>query len=703
MKWTHGLASLAIASTIASSSAYAKPYDKRAVSFTRQQAEMVLPGVWRVRLGAPEPFTPLKFRSAPRATDGLAKLPPVAELPIGLRQVRFERSARGCTVEFPIEASEKFYGLGLSTKTFELSGRKAWVVPSDHPEEPTNESHAPEPFFVSSRGYGVYLDTARYAALTFGRVALSNSPKRTVMADIPAAQGIDVYIFGGPTALVAVQRYNLFSGGGPLPPLWGLGIAYRGAGNSSAADILALADSFRREDIPCDIFGVEPGWQTQTYSSSFVWNRTRFPDPGGFISAMHGKDFRMSFWEHPFTHPSSPIYRALMPYSGSDPVWGGLVPDFATPQARTIFVGQQDESLFAKGVDSMKIDEVDNQPFKPDPWSFPDYSRFPSGLDGEQMHSLFGLLAQQTLLKPFRDKNRRTWGLVRDSGALAAPLPYTVYSDSYDHPDYIRGMAKIGFGGHLWTPEVRDAKSVEDLIRRIQTVIFSPYAMINCWYMKMPPWKQINADKSNAGQAMPEAAHTTALARDLFRLRMSLVPYLYSAFNEYHRTGLPVVRALVLDYPGDAALTAIDDQFMFGPSLMVAPMVEGQAKRSVYFPAGDWFDFFTGESIHGGRRIDISKPLDQLPLYVKANSLLPLAEPVAHIGRETVFKLRIRVYGAHPTAFNLYEDDGETFDYLHGAQDRLELSWSTDGGQARRTGNTSLKRYEIDRWNVLGK
>ena len=529
------------------------------------QGEEILPGVWRIRLGSPERLTPAKYRSAEPLRKGFSSLPTVADPPFSADDIEFRQTSRGCEVELPAKEHEAFYGLGLSTATFELSRRKAWVVPSDHPEEPTNESHAPEPFYVSSRGYGVYLDTARYVALSFGDYARKDGRSAGVLADVPAARGMDVYIFAGPTALQAVQRYNLFSGGGPIPPLWGLGIAYRGKGDSSADDILALAKSFRADDIPCDIFGVEPGWQTQTYSSSFLWNLKKFPDPGGFIDQMHALDFRMSFWEHPFTHPSSPIHEALKPFAGSHLVWDGLVPDFATPQARKIYLGLQDQSLFSKGVDSVKIDEVDNQPFKPDPWSFPDFSEFPSGLDGEQMHSLFGILAQQTMLEPFIAKNQRTWGLVRNSGALAAPLPYTIYSDSYDHRCYLRGLAKIGFGGHLWTPEVRDAKSVADLVRRVQTVIFSPYAMINCWYMKMPPWIQIDADKSNAGIVMPESQEATRLVRAAFKLRMSLLPYLYSAFNVYHQTGLPPIRALVLDYPSDSETRTIDDQFHVRP------------------------------------------------------------------------------------------------------------------------------------------
>lgn len=657
----------------------------------------VMPGVFHFRVGEPERLTPKHFRSAAPNLVALSSLPKVGASPVG---VTFRQSPRGCIVDVPAAKDEKFYGLGLSTSTFELSGRKAWVIPSDHPEETTNESHAPTPFYVSSKGYGVYVDTARYACFSFANVAPQQG-KRSVTIDVPGTRGVDVYVFAGPTALDAIRRYNLFSGGGPVPPLWGLGIAYRGKGDSSASDVLALAKEFRSTDVPCDIFGIEPGWQTQTYSCSFLWNRSKYPDPDAFIRDMHAMDFRMSFWEHPFTHPTSPIHDALKPYAGSHLVWNGLVPDFATAEARKLFVRMQTESLFSKGVDSMKIDEVDAQPFKPDPWSFPDFATFPSGLDGEQMHSLFGVLSQQTLLAPFRDRNKRTWGLVRNSGALATPLPYTVYSDSYTHADYVRGLVKSGFGGLLWTPEVRDAKSVDDLVRRVQTVIFSPYAMINCWYMKMPPWIQIDAGKSNAGIVMPEAPRATELVRSAFRLRMSLLPYLYSAFIEYHQTGTPPVRSLSLDFPSDTKTATVDDQFMFGPSLMVAPMIDGQSKRSVYFPPGEWFDFFTGERIAGGQRLEVSKPLDQLPLYVRSGSVIPVAEPLPFVARGSVLNVHVRVYGAAAQSAVLFEDDGETFDFENGIQTRVTLTWKGGKGSIARSGAFGHQRFNVVDWKQV--
>ena len=130
-------------------------------------------------------------------------------------------------------------------------------------------------------------------------------------------------------------------------------------------------------------------------------------------------------------------------------VWDGLVPDFATPQGRKIFLRQNNVALFDRQVEGVKLDECDYQPESPTPWSFPPATAFPSGLDGEVMHSLFGLLYQQTMLEPYREKGLRTWGLVRNSHALASSLPYVLYSDSYDPRCYVRGEVNEGFNGLL--------------------------------------------------------------------------------------------------------------------------------------------------------------------------------------------------------------------------------------------------------------
>jgi len=692
----------------------------------------IAPGIWRLRCGTPERLTPLAFRSAPLNEALLQGLPAVAHPPFAPGEIQFRVSGRGCAIELPMTRDERIYGLGLSTRLFEMTDRRAFIRPSDNPENGLNESHAPVPFYVSTRGYGVFVDTARYASFYTGNVApmtkagaapdTESSPAtdhvattteelyrartphdKTMLIDIPSAHGVDIYLFGGPTLADAVRRYNGFAGGGCVPPLWGLGILYRGKGDFSADDSLALAKSFRENRIPCDMWGVEPGWQTKTYSSSFVWNTAKFPDPDGFIGVMHQSGYRLSFWQHAFTHPSSPMYEALKPISGDYQVWGGLVPDFGGPAARKVFTDHQESVLFSKGVDAVKLDECDNQPTDATPWSFPEASAFPSGLDGEQMHSLFGLLYQQSLWAPLKRRNRRTLGLVRNSHALASSLPYVVYSDSYDHRCYVRGLVNSGFSGLLWVPEVRDAASVEDLLRRVQTVIFAPQAMINCWYMKLPPWLQIDRDKSNNGEMMPDHTTVTDTIRRLFELRMALVPYLYAAFCEYRRTGTPPIRALVMDWPDDSEVHKIDDQFLFGPSLLVAPLFTGQKERGIYLPAGNWFDFSTGKKLAGGRHITVASPIEQVPLFVRDNTLLPLAAPVPNIADDTSFALTVHVYGDHPAPVTLYEDDGISYDYEKGVQNRLVLTWEDGKGSEQRSGSyRGPVRYRVDGWKQSG-
>lgn len=672
-----------------------------------EKVELVAPGIWRIRVGQPEKFTPSHFQKSAANMDGLKILPAVDRPAVDLKNVHCEISSRGCTVTLPMEDKEAIYGFGLSTKLFDMTqggGRRVFLKPTDNPENDLGESHAPVPFYCSSRGYGVFVDTARFASFYTGNVAPKPGAKqkgRTMLVEVPAAKGVDVYIFAGPTALDAVRRYNLFSGGGCVPPLWGLGLQYRGLGKFGAEDSLSLAARMRSEHLPCDVWGVEPGWQTKTYSCSFVWDTNHFPDPDDFIRKMHDMGFRLNFWEHAFTHPSSPMYQQLAPWAGNYLVWGGLVPDFATSSGKKIFLEQNRKVLFSKNVDAVKLDECDYQPESATPWSFPPASAFPSGMDGEQMHSLFGVLYQKAMLEPYTEKGIRTWGLVRNSQALAARLPYGVYSDSYDHRCYVRGLVNEGFSGLLWVPEVRDAESIEDLYRRIETAVFSADTVINCWYMKNPPWEQIDKDKSNRGELMPNHAEVTAVVRRLLELRMSLVPYLYSAFNEYRLNGMPPIRALVLDSPGEAKVREIDDQYMFGPSLMVAPMFAREKTRSVYLPKGDWYDFWTHAKYTGDQTITATNGPEQIPLFVKGGTLLPLAKPVESIGTNTSFDITVYGFGAGPADFVLYEDDGVSSAFEKGTQNRIRLHGDAKSHSEERTGNYEDKRYRIIDWQWI--
>jgi alpha-D-xyloside xylohydrolase len=713
---TMGLSSLCLALLTVSLAAFSAEPDSAAPRVKR-----VAPGVWRLRFGSPEEYTPTRFRSAPMDTAALKATASNQSMPLDLARTFFQVSDRGCSLRLPMKSDERIYGFGLHTELFNMAGRRVFLKPTDKPENDLGESHAPAPFYVSSQGYGVFVDTARFASFYTGNVSPVGEPVKTsngeiqtstaelyrsrapqvktMLVDVPVAKGVDVYVFAGPSMLDAVERYNLFSGGGAMPPLWGLGVHYRGYAKYGAAETLALAERIRAAHMPCDVWGVEPGWQSHAYSCSFVWATNRFPDPDGFLRQMKAMGYKMNFWEHAFTSPTSPMYDKLKPWSGNYLVWNGLVPDFASPQARRIFLRQNDAALFDRGVESVKLDECDYQPGSPTPWSFPLATAFPSGLDGEVMHSLFGVLYQQTMWQPYREKGLRTWGMVRNSQALASPLPYVLYSDSYDARCYVRGLVNAGFSGLLWDPEVRTASSVEDFDRRLEVAIFSDDAVIDSWFIPNPPWDQVDRAKNGRNEFMADRQAVAAGVRQLLDLRMRFIPYLYSAFNDYHTAGKPPIRPLVLDWPADPEVRSIDDEFMFGDSVLVAPMFAGENKREVYLPAGNWYDFWTHTKIRGGRTIEAANGAGQIPLFVKGGTLLPLAQPVEFIKPDTCFDITVNIVGEEPADFTLYEDDGITTAYSRGGQNRIVLH--ADGGEHsdQRSGNyQGPERYKITGW-----
>jgi alpha-D-xyloside xylohydrolase len=683
---------------------------------TAETPQEVYPGVWRFRFGTPETITPVSTRHYPPATANSAGLPKVTARPV---TVTGSGSRRGYQVRIPLRPNEIVYGLGLQLQSTIQRGLKKRLRVNADPKMDTGDSHAPVPFYVTTAGYGVLVDTARYPTFYCGGKTPRNARAKNadfsqlvavgadalpaayrryrfqdeseVLVEVPEAAGVDVYVFAGPTMREAVQRYNLFSGGGPVPPRWGLGMWYRVKGDFTQEQTMALANEFRERRIPCDVLGLEPGWQTHAYSCTFVWDK-KFPNPSKMAKELAAKSYRLNLWEHAFTHPESPIHSALEAHSGDYEVWGGLVPDFLQAEARKVFADYHDRAIVSTGVSGFKLDECDNSDFTGN-WSWPELAKFPSGADGEQMHSLFGLRYQDTIQSIFDKRRQRTYGLVRSSGALAAPYPYVLYSDLYDHKEFIRGMVNMGFSGILWTPELRNAENPEDLIRRLQTVVMSPMALINAWYIKNPPWKQVERNANNADRLAEGWEAVEAKCRAVMELRMRLIPYLHAAFVRYSYEGLPPFRALVMDYPEQPAAWPVEDQYLMGDSLMVAPMVAKQTERSVYLPPGEWFNFWSGEKMAGGRRVNVTAPLEQIPLFVKSGALLPLAEPTLHTDDGASWRVSVQVYGERPAMVKLYEDEEI------GRLAEVKLTWDA----VARSGSVSgARRYQVAGWKVIG-
>jgi len=696
--------------------------------------EEVMPGVWRIRIGEPESFTPCRIREKPPDIEGAKRLPAPGILPFNLTDIRGSVTSARTTVGIPCdEPADQIYGFGLDPEAYEQKGLRKYLAVCASVMAKTGASHAPVPFYLSTKGYGVYVDTARVPLVHVARLspkaaaapapAPDSAPATSVEAlyaarpvqgraevvfEIPGnSRGVDVYVFAGPTPREVVQRYNLFSGGGAVPPLWGLGMKYRTFTQADKAMAMNVARAMRTMQIPCDMFGLEPGWQTQSYSCSLAWSDERFPDHQAMLDDLAREGYRVNLWEHAYIHPTSPLFKPLQNRAGDFLVWGGLVVDFADPKAFTIFADYHARALVAQGVSGFKADECDNQPITDcTPFNFPTSTVFPSGIDGEQMLQLYGLYYQRSIFSVFKARNQRTWGDVRATAALAAPLPFNLYSDAYGFDEYMRQLVNASFTGLLWSPEVRDAGSFEELMNRIALSSLAPQMCLNVWYMPHPIWEQYDHNKNNAHQLLPPEEQKRVANRiaEIVGLRYRLIPYLYAGFHRYRNEGVPPVRSLLLDFPGDSALRAICNQFLFGDNLMAAPFPGGECSREVYLPKGcNWIELKSGTLFTGGRKCTFSGAPGDVPLFVRENTLLPWAKPVQHIGKETVFEITVKVFGDHPAPFTMIEDDGETFDFERGAMNSLTLNWTSQGkGTIAKSGNyKGTSRYNFTAWEKV--
>ncbi|MGA2408580.1 MAG: TIM-barrel domain-containing protein [Bacteroidales bacterium] len=645
----------------------------------------VYPGIWKAIIGTPEKISLLKAADIHPNTEALSQLPKVS-FPLNQDDISASLSDGKVYLRFPLEKEEQLYGLGLNFKSVNRRG-SILTLHSDHfGGEDNGRNHAPVPFYISSHGYGVLVDVARYITVYAGtavRVDAKHPPKlqdrntdknwsanpySDAVEVLVPAQGAEVYIFAGPTQMNVVQRYNLMNGGGCLPPKWGLCFTQRVPMLYTQADIVKEVKEFEEHHFPLSVIGVEPGWQSMVYPCTFEWDKNRFPDPKAFIDALAKEGLKTNLWLNPYVSPASSLYPKIKPYSGSHTVWNGLVPDFSMPEARQIFKEHFLKNLIDIGIGGFKIDEVDGFDF----WLWPDVATFPSGLTGEQMRQLYGIFVQQMTAEWFKEKNQRTYGLVRASNAGSSSFPYVIYSDHYSHKDFITALVNSSFIGVLWTPEVRSSKTAEEWVRRMQTVCFSPMALLNAWEDGTKPWSFSEVEKA---------------VNDVVNLRMQLLPYIYNSFAQYHFEGIPPFRAMNLvegfgytSATREGKLDAtenpyamsihedIKDQYMMGDAILVAPVFTGEKSRKVYLPAGKWYDFYTGALAGENQEIEITATLDKIPLFVKDGAIIPMIPAQLKAPTpEQKLPLELRHYGYSEGSLALYDDDGSTFNYEKGA------------------------------------
>lgn len=593
---------------------------------------------------------------------------------------------KGILLEFPVEEKEKLYGLGLQLKSFLQNGKRKILRTNADATADTGDSHAPVPFYVSTAGYGILIDSAvniefdmgaarkrkaeeQYDITSSEEIVKDNIQElyeetqrgRKVSVFLNGENSAAFYCFAGSTILEVVEKYNLFCGGGCLPPVWGLGNLYRCYTRADQKMVEERMEEFADEGIPISMIGLEPGWHSHSYSCSFKWCHERFPDPAALIRKAQQYQMRLNIWEQAYVHPEADFYSRILPFSGDYEVWGGAVPDFAMEQACDIY-GKRQGELIEEGIAAVKLDECDGSDYTGG-WFFPDFSNFPSGLSGEEERNMYGALIMRCIKKQYDQKNLRTYSQIRANYSYGSSMPFVLYSDLYDHQDFIRGICNMGFCGLLWSPEVRQCNSKEELLHRVQTVIFSPLSLINAWMIPNPPWKQYDREK-NLRNELLEGDILTYRVKELLQLRNRLIPYLYSAFYRYYKDGTPPFRAMVLDYPEDFRIWECCDSYIVGEDMLVSPILTGQTEKDIYLPEGKWYNFWTGEYVEGGKYYRWSS--EEIPVFMKDGGILPLLRNEKIPEEGEVWELDVLLYGDTGKEFFLIEDDGISNDYQKG-------------------------------------
>ncbi len=592
-------------------------------------------------------------------------------------------SFNGHTVlRIPLEKDEQVFGCGLLFQHV-ISKNAVYHLRVDHSSGIDNgRTHAPVPFLATSKGLGIFCNTPAPVSIFIGSAQRVEDKEKIVEHDRAtdpewkafyeplfieigvASDSVQFVMFQGENLKDCTARFNLFCGGGCLPPKWALGVWHRTNIKMNSRDVREVVNEYQKHDFPLAVIGLEPGWQSASYPCSYEWSENNFPDYREFLQEMKSQDIRVNLWENPYISQKSSLYEKLLPHSGSHLVWGGIIPDYTLQEAREAIQEHHEKNHIDLGVSGYKLDESDGY----DVWLWPDYTRFPSGLNGFAYRSVCGLMFQRLTYEIFHKRNERTWGLTRSSNGGGVSFPYILYNDRYDYQEFLTGLCSCGVTGTLWCPELRDGKEPKEWLRRFQLAAISPMLLINAWASFSTPWM------------FPEVE---AQIREAISLREKLSLYLYSAFAKYHFQGIPPYRPVFMDYGTfltDTALngkldstenpyelapsTDIKDQFLFGETLMAAPLPLEKDSRLVIFPRGKWFDFYTGELVSEGGVTEIRRAPDSpLPIFAPDGAVVPLKEN----GKTTV-----RKYGTKEGTFDLYDDDGISFAYENG-----EYQWKT--------------------------
>jgi alpha-D-xyloside xylohydrolase len=518
------------------------------------------------------------------------------------------------------------------------------------------------------------------------------------------ADGVDYYFIYGPKLDTVVAGYRMLTGTAPMMPEWAFGLWQSRQRYNTAQESLDVVNGFRSRRIPFD--NIVQDWQYWKPDAwgSHQFDPARFPNPAGWVEALHGlhAHLMISVWGK--FYPGNANFDAMQKagYLYQPILQAGIKDwinypytfyDAFNAGAREMFWSQINTSLFQKGVDAWWMDATEPDLMPSPPTLEATRAQMPkTGLGtGSRVINGYPLYNSEAVYDGQRSAapNQRVFILTRS--AFAGQQRYGAATWSGDITSTWTAMAKqiaAGLGLSIsgipyWTqdiggytmqskfsarnPKPEDEEEWRELNARwFEFGTFTPLLRVHGELKVREMW-------SLGGESHP--AYQAELKFD--RLRYRMMPYIYSLAGEVSRQSGTMMRPLVMDFASDKTACELNDEYMFGPAFLVAPVTTYKARtRSVYLPKGSaWYDFWTGKALPGGTRTDASAPYDAIPVFVRTGSIVPVGPELQHTGEKPADPLTLYVYGGANGAFTLYEDQGTTYDYEKGAFSEIPVRW----------------------------
>ena len=565
------------------------------------------------------------------------------------------------------------------------------------------------PFMVTNHGYGLVWDNPSRTTIEPG----FNEQTRWTSE---VGNRVSFFVIAGRTTDEIYSGYRLLTGATPLLPRAAYGYVQCKQRYRSQDEVLSVAKGYRDRHLPADVMVVD--WFYYTSMGQMDFDREQWPDPAAMNRRLHEMGFEtmISVWPR-FTRESR--YYDLLERSGwflhkadGTPTNGlpydraGSDIDTTNPAAARWFWETIRDNILAKGFDSLWADET--EPDLP-----PNGSYFQVG-PGTRFFNIYPLVHTQALYEGFRrDTSRRALILSRDA-YLGAQRNGTMFwsSDIYPTWDTLRRQVPTGLGFAAsgmayWTNDIGGWQYLPAEHRPARPPLLDPTdarenvrgyddypELYTRWFEYaafLPVFRAHGSRLTNEVWSYGKQAQP--ILEKYLRLRYQLLPYVYSLGWGTHQSGAPFMRALFMDFPDDPKVADLRDEYMFGPAFLVAPVTEQGARgRAVYLPAGsDWYDFWTNERLRGGQTVTAKAPIDTLPLFVRAGSIVPMGSVVENTKeRQTI--ATVRVYPGADGEFALYQDDGTTYGYEKGDFRLTRLRWDD---QARRLSHEGAEAWTV--------